>query len=322
MHAAAIDGDIDALLNDRLVHRLAGGTDFRSEHCLMNGRRIEVRERYTADGGIVGLRIDVTEARRHEATERERAKLASLGQLAGGVAHELNNLLQPALTFPALVRDRLPAEDTESREDLDMVLDSVRKARDIVRNILLFARKEDPVLVPLDLRREVHAALDFVRTVLPPGIELVEAGTTGDAPVAANKTQLTQVLTNLIVNAGHAMNGRGTVTIAVNPVRPDETAAQALGLEPGLVYFALRVADDGCGMDAETRSHIFEPFFTTKPIGQGTGLGLSVAYGIVRTWKGAIAVDSTIGRGTTFTLYIPATAAAAATFAVPHLLSA
>jgi signal transduction histidine kinase len=319
----ASDKDIDDLLGERLArHRMAGGEDYRSEHRLASGRRIEVRERRTADGGFVGLRIDVTEVRQHEAIERAREKLASLGQLAGGIAHEINNLLQPALTFPELVRDRLPADDIESREDLELVLDSVRKARDIVRDILLYARKEDPVLAPLDLGQEIRAALAFVRNVLPPGMNLVEEDLRGSATVLANKTQLTQVLTNLIVNAGHAMNGRGTVAIAVKKVHPDAAAAQALGLEPGQPYFAVTVTDDGCGMDAATRSCVFDPFFTTKPVGQGTGLGLSVAYGILRSWNGAIAVDSAVGRGTTFTLYIPETVGAAEACVEPQLMMA
>jgi signal transduction histidine kinase len=299
-------GDLDAVLKDRLArHRATGRTDRPFEQHLADGRWMEVHERRTGDGGIVGLRIDVTEARRNEAVEREREKLASLGQLAGGIAHELNNLLQPAITFPALVRDRLPAEDIESREDLDTVLDGARKAREIVRNILLYARRQDAVLAPLDLAAEIRAALAFVRKVLPPGITLVEEDLRDGTMVSANRTQLVQVLTNLIVNAGHAMNDRGTVTIALREARPDPGAAQPLGIEPGRLYCALTVADDGCGMDAATRARIFEPFFTTKPLGQGTGLGLSVAYGILRSWSGAIAVDSAPDRGTVFTLYIP-----------------
>ncbi len=310
---ASSDADIDRLLSQRLAeHRLAGGASCRSEHRLADGRLIEVRERRTADGGIVGLRIDVTEARQRAASERELDKLAALGQLAGGVAHEINNLLQPALTFPELVRGRLPADDVESREDLEAVLESVRKARDIVRDILVYARKDEPALAPLDLASEIGSALAFVRNVLPPCINLVYRDFPGEAIAAANKTQLTQVLTNLIVNAAHAMNGRGAVTIAIDAVCPDPGAAQALGIRSGQRYFAVTVTDDGCGMDAATMSHIFEPFFTTKPVGHGTGLGLSVAYGILRSWGGAIAVDSAVGRGTTFTLYVPAGAGAAA----------
>jgi signal transduction histidine kinase len=297
---------IDDRLRQRLArHRATGNQLERSEQRLADGRLIEFRERRTADGGIVGLRVDVTAARQREAAEREREKLAALGQLAGGVAHEINNLLQPALTFPELVIERLPAEDVESREDLELVLESVRKARDIVRGILLYARKEEPVLTPLNLAAEGRAALAFVRDLIPPGIALREYGLRGNAQAAVNRTQLAQVLTNLIGNAAHAMHDHGTIAVALGETSPDDCAAAALGVAAGRRYLTLAVTDTGHGMDGVTVKRIFEPFFTTKPIGQGTGLGLPVVYGILKSWGGAIAVESAPGTGTTFTLYIP-----------------
>jgi len=110
--------------------------------------------------------------------------------------------------------------------------------------------------------------------------------------VAANKTQLTQVLTNLLVNAAQAMKGTGTITVSTAVTDPTEEAAAELAIEAGRAYVAVSVADTGCGMDQATQARVFEPFFTTKPVGQGTGLGLSVAYGILRSWHGAIAVRS------------------------------
>jgi signal transduction histidine kinase len=298
--------DTDSLLAARLAqHQATTSVDHHFDQHLSNGRWIEFHERRTGDGGIVGLRIDVTEARRQEAAEREREKLASLGQLAGGVAHEINNLLQPALTFPDLIRDRLPPEDLESREDLELVLDSVRKAREIVRNILLFSRKQEPTLETADLAVETDNALKFIRGLLPPGISLRPNIGLAGVMAAVNKTQLTQVLTNLVVNAAHATGGRGTIEVSLGQARPSTDQAGALGIEAGAVYLTLAVADNGTGMDGSTLSHIFEPFFTTKPLGEGTGLGLSVVFGILRSWKGAIAVDSTVGSGTVFTLYIP-----------------
>ena len=313
-HAGRMNGkdyDVETFLRERQARRFAAGRKADSyEQELADGRIIEVHERRTGDGGIVGLRIDVTETRRRQAAEGEREKLAALGHLAGGVAHEINNLLQPALTFPEIVIDRLPSADTELREELQLVLESVRKARDIVRGILLYARKQEPVLTPLPFAHEVRSALAFVRGVLPPNIALVEAGLSGEALAAINRTQLTQVLTNLIVNAAHAMKGRGTITVTLDTVAPDGREAEALGLEAGRHYLALAVADTGCGMDAATQKRIFEPFFTTKPIGEGTGLGLPVAYGILKSWNGATGLKSAVGVGTTFTLYIPIAPAA------------
>ena len=303
----AVDApEIEAALADRLRrHRSESGN--HEEYRLADGRWLEVYEHRTSDGGTVGIRIDTTAARQREGAEREREKLAALGHLAGGVAHEINNLLQPALVFPALVRDRLPEDDLKSREDLDCVLDGVRKVREIVRNILLFARREEPSLTKLDLVVELRSALGFVRDLMPPAVTVREQDLEAHAGclVAVNKTQLTQVLTNLLVNAAQATVGSGTITVSVARIDPTEDEAAALSIEPRRHYLAVSVADTGTGMDETTQRRIFEPFFTTKPVGQGTGLGLSVVHGILRSWHGAITVRGVVGVGSTFTLHIP-----------------
>jgi PAS domain S-box-containing protein len=298
--------DLETWVAKRLARHLAAGPP-HFEQRLTNGRWLKVVERRTSDGGIVGVRVDVTEARAHEAHQREREKLAALGQLAGGVAHEINNLLQPALIFPALVRDRLPEADTESREDLECVLEGVRKVREIVRNILLFARGEEPLLARVDMIEELRGALGFVRDLMPASVTVRETNLDAHRGclVAANRTQLVQVLTNLLVNAAQAMKGTGTVGVSAGAFEPSNEAAERLSIAPGRRYLTIAVADNGSGMDKATMSRIFEPFFTTKPVGQGTGLGLSVVHGIVRSWHGAIAVDSAPGQGATFTLYLP-----------------
>ncbi|MEA2770185.1 MAG: hypothetical protein QOD93_3147 [Acetobacteraceae bacterium] len=306
-------GAIDGMVTERLSrHRAIGGN--HEEQRLAGGRWVQVYERRTSDGGTVGIRVDVTEARQREAAERDREKLAALGQLAGGVAHEINNLLQPALALPELVRDRLPADDIESREDLDCVIECAGKMRDIVRNILLFARKEEPLLASLDLAAEVRAALSFVGDLVPQSVTVRADDLDAHLGciVAANKTQLTQVLTNLLVNAAQATTGDGSVTVSIARVDPTAEEAAELAIEAGRGYLAVSIADTGSGMDEATRARIFEPFFTTKPVGQGTGLGLSVAYGILRSWQGAITVRSAVGRGTTFVLYVPVMSPASA----------
>jgi signal transduction histidine kinase len=295
------------VLEARLArHRLAGGN--REDQHLANGRWLQVSEQRTSDGGTVGIRIDVTEARQREAADRNREKLAALGHLAGGVAHEINNLLQPALALSDLVRDSVPADDADAHEALDCVLDSTRKMRDIVRSILLFARKEEPTLASLDLVTEVRASLDFVAHLMPSSvvIRLQDLEAHAGGMVAANRTQLTQVLTNLLVNAAQATNQAGSVTVSLAKVDPAPQAAADLGVEAGRSYLTVSVSDTGGGMDEATQARIFEPFFTTKPVGVGTGLGLSVAYGILRSWHGAITVTSAPGAGATFVLYIPA----------------
>jgi signal transduction histidine kinase len=277
----------------------------RTEVRLADGRWIEVQERRTLDAGFVSLQIDVTETRLRDEALAERNKLTALGQLAGGVAHEINNLLQPALIFPELVRDRLPPDDLDSREELDIVLDSVRKAREIVRNILLFSRKQEPTLETVDLAAETATAVKFVRDLLPAGILLQHHIDASPAMAAVNRTQLAQVLTNLVLNAVHAMDSRGAITVRLGQTRPSASQAEALAIGADANYLTLTVADTGTGMDSAVVARIFEPFFTTKPLGEGTGLGLSVVFGILRSWQGAIAVESKLGTGTAFTLYIP-----------------
>jgi PAS domain S-box-containing protein len=255
---------------------------------------------------VIGLHTDITEREREQAAERERQKLLSLGQLAGGVAHEINNLLQPIMSLSELALATLDeATDPERRADLETVIECSRAARDIVRKILLFSRKDATVATACDLPAELRRALEFVRVLLPVGIAVEEDFTDAVTGVATiNGGELAQVMTNLALNAGQAMGGRGTVTVGMRRAGVAPRDAAALALAPG-EYFVLTVADTGCGMDDATAARIFEPFFTTKPQGQGTGLGLSVAYGILKNWGGSISVKTAVGRGATFILHIP-----------------
>jgi PAS domain S-box-containing protein len=260
---------------------------------------------------------DLTERRRAEAETRRREaaaqtwdKFAALGRTAGGVAHELNNLLQPIIGLTQLELDTLPVDGTpeqmETRESLAVILDSGKQARDVVRRILMFARKAKPVLAPIDFPTALQRSIASFGKALPQGVHvdyIIDTDAVGLATI--NEAELSEVMSNLASNAAYAMDGSGTLTIRVD--RPVLTeAAASLGIAAGPT-FRISVADTGYGMDADTKMQAFEPFFTTKPIGQGTGLGLSMAYGVLRDWKGAIAVDSTVGGGSTFTLYIPVT---------------
>jgi signal transduction histidine kinase len=296
------------------LHRSVGSEAVRSELQSPDGRWYEYLERRMRDGGHVNMYVDVTEARRRLAALAERDKLTALGQLAGGVAHEINNLLQPALVFPEMVREGLTADQSELCEFLDIITDSTRKARDVVKNVLLFARKdkgdgqEGTPLEPANLADEIGKAVKFLRSLLPPAISLKEEIRSTGRRASINKTELTQILTNLVVNASHASGGEGSIEIATGETRLSPGRAEELGLAPENDYLTVSVTDHGSGMDAATQVRIFEPFFTTKPVGLGTGLGLSVVLGILRSWHGAIVVESQLGTGTTFTLYIPALA--------------
>jgi NO-binding membrane sensor protein with MHYT domain/nitrogen-specific signal transduction histidine kinase len=293
-------------------HRSAGTRPVKSELHRSDGRWNEIYETRLSDGCIVMLQLDVTEIRSRMEKLADRDKLTALGQLAGGVAHEINNLLQPALVYPELIREVLPPEDAETRELLDVMEDGVRKARDIVRNVLTYARKEEAALQQGDLAQATAAALKFIRGLLPPGILLQDPVTTENLPAVFNQTELTQVLSNLVLNAAHASGQRGTIEVSLVRALPSGAAVLKHGLAPGARYAMLSVLDHGTGMDAATVARIFEPFFTTKPLGVGTGLGLSVVLGIVRSWNGAIDVESAPSKGTCFTLYIPTEPSSAA----------
>jgi two-component system, cell cycle sensor histidine kinase and response regulator CckA len=177
----------------------------------------------------------------------------------------------------------------------------------IIRDVALFARNDEPVLTRLDMVEELRSALGFVRDLMRPAVTLREVGLDRHPGclVAANKTQLIQVLTNLVVNAAQATKGTATITVTTGRTEPSAEAAERLLIEHGRAYLTVAVTDTGSGMDAATQTRVFEPFFTTKPIGQGTGLGLSAVHGILRSWRGAVTVQSTPGVGSTFTLYLP-----------------
>lgn len=234
-------------------------------------------------------------------------KMQAIGTMAGGVAHELNNLLQPILILVELLGDRLPEEDSESREEVAVILDHADRARQIVSSIVTFARKTPKNLATLDILAEIREAGSMIRSLLPTTVGLEARIATGSCLVAVDRTELMQVLTNLLVNAAQAMNNRGQLQLVVEQTELSESRSAALNIAPGN-YASLSVIDNGAGIDASIIKRIFEPFFTTKPAGQGTGLGLSVAYGIVRGWKGAFQVDSKLGCGTTFSVLIPVTA--------------
>ena len=179
--------------------------------------------------------------------------------------------------------------------------------RSIVRKILMFSRKAKPERVQLDFPAVLDRACRFAAKLLPPGIRVhrvVGSDVCGLATI--DEAELVEVLTNLAVNAAYAMDGNGTLVIVADRIDLFELLAAPPGIPAGS-YFRVAVSDTGHGMDAKTKAQILEPFFTTKPIGQGTGLGLSMVYGVLRDWNGALSIESTVGVGSTFTLYIPIT---------------
>jgi PAS domain S-box-containing protein len=246
-----------------------------------------------------------------ESSLRLAKRLEAIGTLAGGVAHDFNNLLGGMCGYVEIVKDRLPGDHTV-QPTLGQALELGQRARELMRKILTFSQQTDSDFKCVDLATVVAEGLSLSRFTLPGAAELHTAFAPGCPAIAADPTQIHQVVLNLCTNAAHALPDRGgriDVSVASVPLPEPLALAHPLLAEGAVVRLA--VTDNGCGMDAATQERIFEPFFTTKEAGKGTGLGLSVVHGIVSAHRGAIAVQSVRGRGTTFELYFPALPAAA-----------
>lgn len=274
----------------------------------IGGRHLRFSAHTMPDGGWVWRIEDRTEDLRLRDIEQNRQKMEALGQLASGVAHELNNTLQPIFTLSELGLGQVPAETLAAR-CFARITDAAERAETIVRGVLTFARTAPAADDATAVVPAIHDAIAFIRTGLPTQIRL-DLALDDAIPAAAmaklDRRELGQVLTNLVTNAADAMNHAGTIEVRcrADTLRfPAEEAAEP-GYE-GRAAVAIAVVDTGKGMDHAVKQRIFEPFFTTKDEGHGTGLGLAVAFGIVRNWGGRIDVDSEPGLGSAFTVWIP-----------------
>jgi signal transduction histidine kinase len=225
--------------------------------------------------------------------------MEALGRMMGAVAHEINNLLQPVMLLGQDALDRgLVA--MSGRRHLDTILECSRRSKDIIGDLLAFSRPRQKSSEVHDPAVLLNDALRLVSQVMPTDVTLTVRIEGRPPSVAIDPTGFVQVLMNLAVNAAGAMDGGGELTILLDEAPP---GFGPTGDQGG--YMRLRVIDTGCGMDEATLDHAFEPFFTTKPVGEGTGLGLSVVYGLVREMGGTITFDSEPGRGTTATILAP-----------------
>jgi two-component system, cell cycle sensor histidine kinase and response regulator CckA len=254
--------------------------------------------------GVVGVARDVTDVRRLEERVQQAQKMEAVGRLAGGIAHDFNNLLTAILSFATLAAETLP-RDHPARADLAAIRRAGEGAAELTRQMLAFGRREVNVPRPLAVNEVVGTVDRLLRSLVGESARLEIALDPTLAVIDADPSQIERVLVNLVVNAGHATPDGGTVWVeTANAVVTPADAGRVPGLRPGS-YVRLTVRDTGIGMDDATRARAFEPFFTTKPIGQGTGLGLSSVYGIVQELGGAVFVDSEVGRGSTFAVYLP-----------------
>ena len=275
------------------------------------GRSVDVlsrltllRDAHSQPRSVLVINTDVTEKKQMEAQFLRAQRLDSLGALAGGIAHDLNNVLAPIIIGLPLIRES--AGDDTARNLASLMEKSAQRGADIVRQVLTFTRGSDGQRVSLQLRHLIRDMVEIASQTFPKNIVIEDESAKEVWPVLADPTQLHQVLMNLCVNARDAMPDGGRLRLGVQNVTFEGGEGIQVPSERTGPFVRLRVADTGAGIPPEMVDRIFEPFFTTKAPGKGTGLGLSTALGIVKSHDGFIHVDSQVGRGTTIDVYIPA----------------
>lgn len=249
------------------------------------------------------LRLE-TERQQMEDRLRQSQKMEAVGTLAGGIAHDFNNILFPVIGFSQMIMHDLP-EDSPVRDQLQVVLDGAERAKDLVKQILTFSRETEEDYKPLKPQLIIKEVLKLARASLPSNIKIINKITKDTGMVMADPTQIHQIIMNLITNALHAMEENGGELI----VELDDVPLTEKNLpEPQMLcghYVCLKITDTGCGMNTATIKRMYDPYFTTKETGKGTGLGLAVVHGIVKNLHGEIFVDSSPGKGTSFSVYLP-----------------
>jgi signal transduction histidine kinase/CheY-like chemotaxis protein len=260
--------------------------------------------------GAVWAIDDITE-RKREQEEKERLqaqlqqsqKLESIGRLAGGVAHDLNNLLSPILGYAEMLLQEAARNDPR-RESLEQILKAGNRARDLVRQLLAFSRKQTLNFKSLDLNHLISGFEKLLRRTMRENIAITTLLDESLPPVMGDVGQLEQVIMNMAVNSQDAIPGEGSLTLETRREHLEERKMDDHTVVSG-DYVVLVIRDTGSGMDEETRKHLFEPFYTTKERDKGTGLGLAMVYGIIKQHKGHILVHSRPGEGTEFTILLP-----------------
>ncbi len=275
---------------------------------LLNSTPVDMRDH---SKGVTFTALDITERKLAE-KERERLqmqltqaqKMEAIGQLAGGVAHDFNNMLGVIIGYSELILEHVDSSQ-KFHTELGEIQKAARRSADLTRQLLTFARKQTVAPKVLDLNQTVEGMLNMLRRLIGENINLIWMPGNGLWPIKMDPSQIDQILANLCVNARDAITGVGKITVETeNSPLSKEYCDMHAGSLPG-EYVRITVSDNGNGMDKETLAHIFEPFFTTKGVGEGTGLGLATVYGAVKQNNGFINASSEPGRGTTFTIYIP-----------------
>ena len=287
-----------------IVQRRRDGSTFT-----VDGRWTLLRDESGRPKSILAINTDLTERKKLEEQFLRSQRIECIGTLAGGVAHDLNNLLAPITMGAALLR-RLQTDDRSARV-IDTIERSAQRGAELVKQVLSFSRGVEGARLPLSIRPLVHEIESIVGSTFPRNVVAESRLPDGLWPVLGDPTQLHQILLNLCVNARDAMPSGGRLVLTAENVAVDEPYAVTHGkLTPGR-YVVLGVADTGIGMPKHVLERIFDPFFTTKESGKGTGLGLSTVLAIVRSHGGYVNVGTEPGHGTAFKVYLPAAEAAA-----------
>jgi PAS domain S-box-containing protein len=305
------DGHPDELSYRNFWETIRTGEEWRGELATTRGdggtvwESVKVSCLRSPAGEIINflcLREDISERKRLESELRQAQKMESLGTLAGGIAHDFNNLLAIINGYAEFCQTG--AHEPEMfQKSLREIHRAAQRASGLVRQILTFSRKTEVRFAPVDLNQLSRDLVALLAETFPRTITFNFALQERLPPLLADQNQLQQIVLNFCVNARDAMPSGGIITLATD-TRPGTTLTP-LGADPARTYACLRVSDTGTGMSPEVRARIFEPFYTTKQGNHGTGLGLAVVYGIVVAHHGFIDVESTLGSGSTFTVYLP-----------------
>ncbi len=275
---------------------------------------------------MVVVQSDITQRKNSEAEKTslesqllQARKMEAIGTLSGGIAHDFNNILSAILGYAEMVDDETPAH-SKTKNDIGEVLKAGKRAKELVRHILAFSRKSDQALVPVPLHQVTKEAIQLLRASIPATIEINHQIDYSCGTVLADATQIHQVVMNLCTNAAQAMDEKGgRLDLTLSCVA---LSAGDLQHEPSLLpgsYIKLIVQDDGPGISPEHLDLVFDPYFTTKGVGKGTGMGLAVVHGIVKSLGGMIAVSSTLGQGASFSMYLPEIKEKSATVSVENI---
>ena len=263
-----------------------------------------IRDNSNAISHFIAIKEDITERKQLESQLRHSQKMEAIGQLAGGIAHDFNNILTAIIGYSSIMQLKL-SDDSPLRKNAEQITATAERGATLTQGLLAFSRKQATNPVPINLNEILDRVHQLLLRLISEDINLEIVLSSQSLPVMADSVQIEQVLMNLATNARDALPKGGSIVVKADRVRIDSDFVLASGFgEPG-DYALLTFTDNGEGMNAEIVKHIFEPFYTTKELGKGTGLGLSIVYGIVKKHGGYIICHSTIGKGTSFHLYLP-----------------